>query len=62
MEKHTVTFSATVLGTPRIGPRRELKRAIESYWAGKIDQVELASGPCPRVLDTLNPGQSPGEA
>ncbi|MFH5211519.1 5-methyltetrahydropteroyltriglutamate--homocysteine S-methyltransferase [Antrihabitans sp. NCIMB 15449] len=42
MEKHTVTFSATVLGTPRIGPRRELKRAIESYWAGKVDQVELA--------------------
>ncbi|MCM6773805.1 5-methyltetrahydropteroyltriglutamate--homocysteine S-methyltransferase [Nocardia sp. CDC159] len=34
-------FTATVLGIPRIGPRRELKRAIESYWAGRIDAAEL---------------------
>ncbi|MEB3050806.1 5-methyltetrahydropteroyltriglutamate--homocysteine S-methyltransferase [Mycolicibacter sp. MYC123] len=34
-------FSATVLGSPRIGPRRELKRATESYWAGRIGQDEL---------------------
>lgn len=34
-------FTATVLGTPRIGPRRELKRATESYWAGRIGQDEL---------------------
>ncbi|MBF6063814.1 5-methyltetrahydropteroyltriglutamate--homocysteine S-methyltransferase [Nocardia terpenica] len=34
-------FTATVLGLPRIGPRRELKRAIESYWAGRIDAAEL---------------------
>jgi 5-methyltetrahydropteroyltriglutamate--homocysteine methyltransferase len=25
------------LGFPRIGAARELKRALESYWAGKID-------------------------
>ncbi|MFF0487503.1 5-methyltetrahydropteroyltriglutamate--homocysteine S-methyltransferase [Nocardia sp. NPDC004068] len=34
-------FTATVLGIPRIGPRRELKRAIEGYWAGRIDAAEL---------------------
>lgn len=33
--------SATILGYPRIGPSRELKRAVESYWAGKIDADEL---------------------
>ncbi len=38
-----MTFTATVLGIPRIGPRRELKKAIESYWAGRIDQIELAA-------------------
>ena len=25
------------LGYPRIGRRRELKKAVEAYWAGKID-------------------------
>ncbi|MGV9834151.1 5-methyltetrahydropteroyltriglutamate--homocysteine S-methyltransferase [Nocardia niigatensis] len=35
------TFTATVLGLPRIGPNRELKRAIESYWAGRIDAAGL---------------------
>jgi 5-methyltetrahydropteroyltriglutamate--homocysteine methyltransferase len=29
------------LGTPRIGPRRELKAALESYWAGKTGEAEL---------------------
>ncbi len=29
------------LGTPRIGPRRELKTALESFWAGKIDEAAL---------------------
>ncbi|MEV5648772.1 5-methyltetrahydropteroyltriglutamate--homocysteine S-methyltransferase [Nocardia sp. NPDC052254] len=36
-------FTATVLGLPRIGPRRELKRAIEGYWAGRMDAAELTS-------------------
>ncbi|MEV5647384.1 5-methyltetrahydropteroyltriglutamate--homocysteine S-methyltransferase [Nocardia sp. NPDC052254] len=35
------TFTATVLGLPRIGPNRELKRAIESYWAGRIEAAQL---------------------
>ena len=34
-------FTATVLGTPRIGPNRELKRAIEAYWAGRVEAAEL---------------------
>ena len=27
-------IGATVLGYPRIGPRRELKKALEAYWKG----------------------------
>ena len=32
---------AANLGFPRIGPRRELKTAVEAYWAGKTDQAQL---------------------
>jgi len=32
---------ATNLGFPRIGPNRELKKATEAFWAGKIKQEEL---------------------
>ncbi|KAB2350911.1 5-methyltetrahydropteroyltriglutamate--homocysteine S-methyltransferase [Actinomadura rudentiformis] len=35
--------SATILGYPRIGPRRELKRALESYWNGRSSRDELNS-------------------
>ena len=31
------------LGYPRIGSQRELKRACENFWAGKIDKNELSS-------------------
>ena len=34
-------IGATVLGYPRIGPHRELKRAMESYWAGRTDPAAL---------------------
>ena len=34
-------FTTTVPGTPRIGPRRELKRAIEGYWAGRVSATDL---------------------
>ncbi|MDA3627390.1 5-methyltetrahydropteroyltriglutamate--homocysteine S-methyltransferase [Saccharopolyspora sp. WRP15-2] len=37
----TGTIGSTVLGYPRIGPRRELKRALESCWAGRSSEVEL---------------------
>ncbi len=30
-----------VIGFPRIGEQRELKRALEAYWSGKISQDEL---------------------
>ena len=32
-----------VIGFPRIGEQRELKKALEAYWAGKITQDELKS-------------------
>ncbi|MFC8302522.1 5-methyltetrahydropteroyltriglutamate--homocysteine S-methyltransferase [Specibacter sp. NPDC057265] len=39
---HTASFpSASLLGYPRIGRRRELKKAIEAFWAGTIDAAEL---------------------
>jgi 5-methyltetrahydropteroyltriglutamate--homocysteine methyltransferase len=34
-------IGATVLGFPRIGRDRELKKALDSYWSGKIDSAEL---------------------
>ncbi|MFB6611743.1 5-methyltetrahydropteroyltriglutamate--homocysteine S-methyltransferase [Agromyces sp. NPDC056379] len=33
--------NATILGYPRIGRRRELKRAVEAFWAGSITADEL---------------------
>jgi 5-methyltetrahydropteroyltriglutamate--homocysteine methyltransferase len=36
-------FTATIIGSPRIGPNRELKRAVEKYWAGRSDRTELES-------------------
>ncbi|MDQ2662323.1 MAG: 5-methyltetrahydropteroyltriglutamate--homocysteine S-methyltransferase [Actinomycetota bacterium] len=33
--------TGTILGYPRIGRRRELKRAVEAFWAGAIDHSEL---------------------
>jgi 5-methyltetrahydropteroyltriglutamate--homocysteine methyltransferase len=32
---------ATNLGFPRIGAQRELKKAVESYWAGSISKADL---------------------
>ncbi|GAA2721225.1 5-methyltetrahydropteroyltriglutamate--homocysteine S-methyltransferase [Cellulomonas aerilata] len=33
--------AATVLGYPRIGPRRELKKAIEAFWSGRADAGDV---------------------
>lgn len=33
--------AATILGYPRIGPRRELKRALEAFWSGRSDAEAL---------------------
>ncbi|MFP5019558.1 5-methyltetrahydropteroyltriglutamate--homocysteine S-methyltransferase [Pseudonocardia phyllosphaerae] len=35
------TAPGTVLGYPRIGPFRELKRATEAFWAGRSDATAL---------------------
>ena len=35
------TGTATILGYPRIGADRQAKRAVERYWAGRIDTPEL---------------------
>ncbi len=35
-------METTVLGYPRIGGRRELKKATEGYWSGRISATELA--------------------
>ncbi|MEE1622355.1 5-methyltetrahydropteroyltriglutamate--homocysteine S-methyltransferase [Zafaria sp. J156] len=32
---------ATILGYPRIGPARELKKAVEAHWAGRLDEAGL---------------------
>ncbi|WP_328989075.1 5-methyltetrahydropteroyltriglutamate--homocysteine S-methyltransferase [Kribbella sp. NBC_01245] len=37
-----MNINTTVLGYPRIGPRRELKQAVERYWAGDLDASALA--------------------
>ncbi|MEU8258161.1 5-methyltetrahydropteroyltriglutamate--homocysteine S-methyltransferase [Micromonospora inaquosa] len=39
----TAFGQSTVLGYPRIGGNRELKKAVEAYWAGSIDADELAT-------------------
>lgn len=33
--------AGTILGYPRIGRRRELKRALEAYWSGALDDAGL---------------------
>jgi len=30
------------LGFPRMGPRRELKKALEGYWSGQVSAEDLA--------------------
>lgn len=35
--------SATIVGYPRIGRRRELKKAVESYWAGNTSLDQLTA-------------------
>ncbi|WP_278313630.1 5-methyltetrahydropteroyltriglutamate--homocysteine S-methyltransferase [Lolliginicoccus levis] len=40
---HMSDYRSSILGYPRIGPRRELKRALDSYWHGGITQDELVA-------------------
>ncbi|MCU1475916.1 MAG: 5-methyltetrahydropteroyltriglutamate--homocysteine S-methyltransferase [Subtercola sp.] len=41
MTAHAPFPVGTILGYPRIGPNRELKKAIESFWAGTISVGQL---------------------
>ncbi|WP_019932506.1 5-methyltetrahydropteroyltriglutamate--homocysteine S-methyltransferase [Nocardia sp. BMG111209] len=34
-------FGSSILGYPRIGPHRELKRALEAYWHGELSREKL---------------------
>ncbi|OHE75720.1 MAG: 5-methyltetrahydropteroyltriglutamate--homocysteine S-methyltransferase [Verrucomicrobia bacterium RIFCSPHIGHO2_12_FULL_41_10] len=36
-----MTIKSHILGFPRIGAKRELKRGVEAYWRGEISQQEL---------------------
>ncbi len=47
MSVQSTSLSISTLGVPRIGPRRELKMALESYWSGKSEAsalLEAAAG------------------
>ena len=35
------SITTAALGFPRMGPKRELKFALEKYWKGTIDRTEL---------------------
>ena len=56
--------AATILGYPRIGRRRELKRAVEAYWAGRIDvdAVEAAAAASRRAVRERLAGLGLGRA
>lgn len=41
MSTTAASLAIATLGTPRIGPRRELKTALESFWAGRSDAAAL---------------------
>lgn len=43
MTKLTAFPAGTLIGYPRIGRRRQLKKAIEAFWAGSISVEELES-------------------
>ncbi|MFJ5120202.1 5-methyltetrahydropteroyltriglutamate--homocysteine S-methyltransferase [Kitasatospora sp. NPDC088548] len=41
MSTSSTTPQATVYGYPRQGPNRELKKAVEGYWAGRVTAADL---------------------
>ena len=66
MTQSTAFPTGTILGYPRIGPRRELKKALEAFWAGKAsaDEVETTAAALrKRTRDRLAElGLSPDDA
>ncbi|WP_133755760.1 5-methyltetrahydropteroyltriglutamate--homocysteine S-methyltransferase [Naumannella halotolerans] len=51
---NSTPIKATVAGVPRIGPRRELKKAVEAHWAGTLDAVGLAEVAAQLRADSWN--------
>ena len=44
VHRATETLAMTIaanLGFPRIGPKRELKTALEAFWSGRLDEPGL---------------------
>lgn len=53
MTQFTAAFpQATIEGYPRVGANRELKKALESYWHGRIDAESFASATHALRVDT----------
>lgn len=55
MSQSTPALPVATLGTPRIGLRRELKTALESFWASKSDEAALRH--TARALRAVNWGR-----
>ncbi|MBC7189624.1 5-methyltetrahydropteroyltriglutamate--homocysteine S-methyltransferase, partial [Candidatus Aerophobetes bacterium] len=53
-------IKTTVFGYPRIGPKRELKKALEDYWNGKISKVELLETANSLIIQNAKVIQSSG--
>lgn len=49
-----MSIKTTVFGYPKIGPQRELKKALESYWSGKISQKELMNEAQKLIVNNAN--------
>src|SRR5699024_3060178 len=56
LQGETMTYTpfpkATIEGYPRVGPQRELKKALEAFWACKIDQETFESAAHSLRVDT----------
>ena len=48
-----------VLGLPRVGPDRELKFALEAYWAGRTGAEELRGDRRRAARGRLEPRRAP---
>jgi 5-methyltetrahydropteroyltriglutamate--homocysteine methyltransferase len=46
--------TATITGYPRIGARREQKKALEAYWAGRIDAADFTRSVHTLRIDTYH--------
>jgi 5-methyltetrahydropteroyltriglutamate--homocysteine methyltransferase len=51
---------STTLGYPRIGPKRELKKALEAYWKGQMSMMELEAAAKDLRLQNWNLQKSKG--